>query len=415
MEKNTVDKGWVAMQQMLDREMPVKKRRRAAWWWFGLLLIPVASLAGWWYMLEKNNTVSVPLTSQPITQNHQTPSSTASTALESSTNNRSNPVYQNNEGSAVSTKYTQKRRQNLQKSISNTPIVTTNQEQTSNTSQPQKEIDLARMYILPSQPLSYTTTVTPEAREVANLPTKPATSFKPFWSVGATSMASTEKFETINGFSTGVTVDWAFAKKWGLRTGFLYNIHTPQEESRPVASIIAENYTVEGELWAIDMSTGQEIRQTPGTSTLTDNLQGNVYVPVSRLQRLELPVSVYWQATRSLKVLGGFSVAKTLVTKADRFNYSGVYQINLYDQVAEKDVSSLSAHSLNTWNVQAIAGIGWRVSPVFELGLNGTLPFQRMKRLEGIGNDNNSVPDYNSIRVRTQRTPLLALYGTIYF
>ncbi|HLP93568.1 MAG TPA: hypothetical protein VK168_06005 [Saprospiraceae bacterium] len=414
MEKNSVDKGWVAMQQMLDREMPVKKRRRAAWWWLGLLLIPVASLAGWWYALENPKTVPVPISSQPITQNQHN-SYPAATLAESHNTNQTVSTTLQTTPAALTAKYTQKRRQNLQKPISSIPTLTIDQVQTPNPIQNPKEIDLARIDILPAQPFPSSPSSQPVARETAALPTKPATSFKPFWSVGATSMASTEKFETVNGFSTGVTVDWAFSRKWGLRTGFLYNIHTPQEESRPVASIIAENYTVEGEIWALDMSTGQQIWQMPGTSTLTDNLQGNVYVPVSRLQRLELPVSVYWQTTKSLKVYSGLSVAKTLITKADRFNYSGVYQINLNDQVAEKDVSNLSAHSLNTWNVQAIMGIGWRVSPVFELGLNGSLPFQRIKRLEGIANDNNGVPDYTSIRVRTQRTPLLALYGTIYF
>ncbi len=43
---NYVDRGWAAMKETLDREMPVERRRRAIWWWFpvgiGALL-----LLGW--------------------------------------------------------------------------------------------------------------------------------------------------------------------------------------------------------------------------------------------------------------------------------------------------------------------------------------------------------------------------------
>lgn len=421
MENKNVDKGWEAMRAMLDREMPVKKRRRAAWWWLGLLLIPTVFLADWWY--HQSGVSTAPPPSQPPAEltlaqtvtpggeNH------ADVTAKNSTLALIPPKNSVIHAKSPTTQYTQKRN-------SSTPInhlaadnpekLTSHQEkEVPNQSWQPAPIEIASIkpVISITSQHSHITSFSANTRQTqASTPAL----FKPYWEIGATSMASTEQFNNINGFSTGVTTDWAFSRKWGLRAGLLYNIHTPQENHRPVVTVNADDYTsdLQGDIVARNVSTGAEVWNMPGMNTLADSLSGNVYIPVSRLQRIELPVLIYWQASRSIKVFGGCSVSKTLITRADRLNYSGEYQLTLNDQLAEEEVSSLSGHQMNTWNANAMFGLGVRLNPVFELGLNGIIPFQRDTNL---GASISGSMTNQEIRIKTQRTPMFGMYGTLYF
>ncbi|MBL7808810.1 MAG: outer membrane beta-barrel protein, partial [Saprospiraceae bacterium] len=391
MKNNAVDKGWSAMQQKLDLEMPVKKRRRAFWWWMSLLLLPVATLAGWWLINDQKEQnppapLNVPVTSPKPTEDvaagHVSPTLPVNHVAEAS-----RPSIPKNHQPV---QYTQKRPTtppNLSASV-NTPPTQTFQNQTIVTEFPQSRptLDLTFLLLEPPRNIAYSETEkrpSPKNNPVANKADKKTDPFKPFWTFGATSIATTEQFSTVNGFSTGVTVDFALNRKWGFRTGVFYNIHTPQLNRRPVVAVDSDTYTydLEGDVVARNVDTGTEVWNMPGTHVLADSLSGQVYIPVSRLQRIEFPVSVFWQAAKPLKVFAGLSLSKTLNTKADRLNYSGEYQLTLNDQVAEDQISDLSAEVYNIWNANAMLGLGLRVSPAFELGLQGTLPFKRFSNL----------------------------------
>jgi hypothetical protein len=420
MENKNVDKGWEAMRAMLDREMPVKKRRRAGWWWLGLLLIPALLLADWWHHHSGASTTPLPhpstetplaQTLQPGTENHAEHSDQKSLEALKSLGTKDistgKPIIQ----------YTQKRNLSTptQFLAADKPEKQASNPETGIPSPLQQPASIDITYIKPGVSIlpkhNHIPMVSPG---IITAQPHSATKYKPYWEIGATSMASTEQFNNINGFSTGVTADWAFSRKWGLRGGLLYNIHTPQENHRPVVTVNADDYTsdLEGDIVARNVATGAEVWNMPGMNTLADSLSGNVYIPVSRLQRIELPVLLYWQATRHIKVFGGCSLSKTLITRADRLNYSGEYQLTLNDQIAEEEVSNLSGHQMNTWNANAMFGLGMRLSPVFELGLNGTIPFQRHNNL---GTTNNGTMTNQEIRIKTQRTPLFGMYGTLYF
>ncbi|MCC7467139.1 MAG: hypothetical protein IT261_12755 [Saprospiraceae bacterium] len=421
MENNNVDKGWEAMRAMLDREMPVKKRRRAAWWWLSLLLIPGLILADWWYHQSERATTPP---SQPPTE-----LTLAQSIKPGAVNHSDTPTRKSQEAyMSVTTTDKSGNKPTVQYTQKHPPSPTTPTEYLT-ADNPEKPISIPETTVsnLSQQPAALTIT---SIKPVITIPSQPGLTFrvppvssqalpsspvfKPHWEIGATSMASSEQFNNINGFSTGVTADWAFSRKWGLRTGLLYNIHTPQESHRPVVTVNAADYTsdLEGDIVARNVSTGTEVWNMPGVNTLADSLSGDVYIPVNRLQRIELPVQLFWQASQSIKVLGGFSVAKTLVTKADRLNYSGEYQLTLNDQIAEQEISNLSGHQMNSWNVNAMIGLGWRISPVFELGLNGTLPLQRYNNLGASTSGNMTNQE---VRIKAQRTPLFGMYGTLYF
>jgi hypothetical protein len=421
MENNTVDRGWNAMQQMLDREMPVKKRRRAVWWWLSLLLLPLAILAGWW--LQQPEGQNVPREETPVTNwndTHKMAREAAPATPEIAPSVASSSLITTAKVKDQPKKYTQKRttaagqpspQENIQLLENQPPIAGIADPVTP------APIQIVMISVEPQLVGSLTprSEVQPQILPTGISVQKGNPDFKPFWTIGATSMASTEQFTTINGFSTGVTADWAIARKWGLRAGLLYNIHTPEKNHRPVVAVNSDIYTdnLEGEITARNVATGAEVTSVPGTNTLADSLNGQVYIPVSRLQRVELPVMIYWQAAKPLKVFGGFSFVRTLNTKADRLNYSGEYQLTLNDQIAEDEISNISDETYKSWNVNAMLGLGLRVSPVFELGMQGTLPFRRFTNMDLLSK--NGTLTNNGIRIKSQRTPLFALYGTIYF
>lgn len=238
------------------------------------------------------------------------------------------------------------------------------------------------------------------------------------WSFGSTSAISTEQFSTINGFSTGLSVDWNFARKWGLRTGAFYNIHRPQVESRPVASVLSDTYTssVYNDVIVVEVNTGHELVNSGG-SAYGDSLGNNVFIPVNRLQRLEIPVAVFWQPARPLKIFGGVSLTRTLSTKADRQNYSGAYILKLASRTAEDGASKLSSSELDKWSADAMLGAGLRLGRMFEVGVSAKMPFSKFPGFARTSKNviNSGFTEHSVSATRNQSRPVFSLYGTLFF
>jgi len=436
MEKNTTDKGWEAMQQLLDREMPVKPTRRrlvGGWWW--LLLLPLAGYSTWEWMkyasilpaqsaspvaqnahttpLTANNT---PTSATPsITQMAESPTEIAVPAWNNPPSRSAEAIARPSKGAQASTAQTF-----IAENGSKTPdnlLVNTSQSP-----------DLAWV----ATPLSLSTDVlnTPiqSIDPHTNIPSnKPQTiqgaSIKPLqrrvfktWTFGSITALTSEQFTSVNGFSTGVNVDWAFSRKWGLRSGLLYQIYTPEENHRPVASIERNDYAsnIAQNLIIVDAHTGVEVIQTtPGD--YVNSLTENVLVPLNRIQRLEIPLSLFWQANTQVKVLGGLSVSRILSTRADRQNYSGQYLLQLTNQAAQDDASRLIANQLGRWNTVATVGIGWALAQQFELGFSARLPFSKQPSYTpppSIGGPTTppGLPD-----AKRRYTPTYAIHGILFF
>jgi len=236
------------------------------------------------------------------------------------------------------------------------------------------------------------------------------------WTFGSITALTSEQFTSVNGFSTGVNVDWAFSRKWGLRSGLLYQIYTPEENHRPVASIERNDYAsnIAQNLIIVDAHTGVEVIQTtPGD--YVNSLTENVLVPLNRIQRLQIPLSLFWQANTQVKVLGGLSVSRILSTRADRQNYSGQYLLQLTNQAAQDDASRLIANQLGRWNTVATVGIGWALAQQFELGFSARLPFSKQPSYTpppSIGGPTTppGLPD-----AKRRYTPTYAIHGILFF
>ncbi len=448
MENKITDKGWAEMSKLLDREMPEKRRRRFGWWWFALLL-PVALYGSWQWLKDadaptsKQDIAIVPpqtfeaTPTQPVGTTHTETSSKhfpttqkpqnipETTALKTRNTNKGakikQQVIQSNltSGQATPSQAETASQAPLKSSPDNlvweVPGVST--EPVSITT-PQLSLDL-----LPTTPqsieLSSPKAVADHTKLLAYTPKPANKSFRKTWEFSATSAFSTEQFNALNGFSTGATVDWKFARKWGLRTGLMYSIYTPQEKSRPVASIMPENYAsnVDGNVLVLDLITGTEVLNLAGNSTYGDSLTGNVFIPVNRLQRLEIPVTAFWQPSRLIKVLGGFSLTRTLSVQADRQNYSGDYVLKLSDQSAEDGASKLSSSELDNWSADASLGLGIRLSSMFEVGVAARMPLSKFQSLvradEGGASAGLSSQSVGS--TRKQSRPVFSLSGTLFF
>ena len=215
-------------------------------------------------------------------------------------------------------------------------------------------------------------------------------------------------------------MDWKFAKKWGLRSGVLYNLYTPQEKYRPVASVQSEAYTsnVDGNVIVFDVVTGQVLSGISGNNFYADSLSGNVIIPVNRLQRLEVPVTAFWQAARPLKIFGGLSLMRTLAAKSDKQNYSGDYVLKLADRTAEDGASKLSSTELDNWSADAMLGFGVHFGRSFELGMSAKMPlikFSGLTKSDENATLNTNLRSDTVGAARKKSGSFLTLYGILFF
>jgi hypothetical protein len=428
MDNKITDKGWAAMHALLDREMPEKRSRKFGWWWLGLLLLHLMGYWSWQLMLRTKEP------SQNIEANPISPMAGIVAKIESSENRQKHTFLSNsnysNASEIKSTKVPIKQKAKVPtvgcaplclndnriiKEAIGTDIILFNV--------PEKKPALAianlpgaevRLIVLEQvinpSPQPVLASVSPISVKKTSINQ---------WTFGATSAISTEQFSTINGFSTGLTVDWKFARKWGLRTGLFYNFHSPQEKHRPVASVDSDYYTskMDGNVLVFELISGQEVINMAGANFFGDSLSGNVFIPVNRLQRLEIPVAAVWQALKPLKAFAGLSLTRTLFTKADKQNYSGAYILRLADQTAEKGASKLSSNELDNWKADAILGIGLMLGTSFELGFSTKMPLTKIYGLvrpnEGLLNPSSNIKSLGS--ARKQSGPVFSLTGTLFF
>lgn len=434
MDKKTTDKGWAAMREMLDREMPERQRRGIVWWWLALLLLPLAGYGSWQWLgsegsletqpkaaiqpvLAENHAAALSTTTSPVVE------TTVETASTSSNTRQARMGNQTPNGQSL-LEIASPKAEPLGRTFASESALTNSKEpetEAATTMPPVAIWDLASLPISAPGLLNTASTAMPPLNSlpVADL-TKPVKK-APYsrWALGATSTISTEQFNSINGFSTGLTIDWNFARKWGLRTGAFFNIHTPQEKYRPVASVLSAAYrsNVKGDVIVVDAITGVEVFNVAGNNYYGDSLSGNVFIPVNRMQRLDLPVNIFWQAAPKIKILGGLAVTRTLSAKADKQNYSGDYILKLANRTAEDGASRLSSTELDNWSADAMFALGWKVGKSFELSLAARMPLSKIPGLVK-RQDQNTNAGLSALQLEStkkQNSSVFSMSGTLYF
>lgn len=417
------------MQKLLDKEMPEKPRRRFfGWWWFGLLLLPLAGYGSWYWQQQKEQAKK----SQAIARQTPAVDTGNKSGLDDYALSAKSPeITEQTPAIPVSrfltTNDVQSRQVNTTTILDHFSGTTANINSTNTTNPPTNNPQALEIYCLPAIIDAPTSNLPPAllpspTAKSAALSKPVARSVSKTWAFGAITSIGSEQFNSINGFSTGLNIDWQFARKWGLRTGLAYNIHTPQTSHRPVASVASQDYasSVDGGVVVVDISTGHELLYAGPNSVYGDSIGNSVLIPVRRLERLEVPISLYWQPVRTLKLFSGLSLIRTLSTKADRENYSGNYVLRLNDEVAEADVSKLSSSELDKWSAYALFGAGIQTGKSFELGLTAKLPFNPYSNTAKSEYDaplagNQSYLIATKGNNRLGNAPVFSLYGTLFF
>lgn len=422
------------MHELLDREMPEKRRRRFGWWWIGLLLLPFVGYGSWQWLGSENSPTptieakpELPIASNgaaiehagtiAFNQQRQEPATASKFKPSTSTSITAKGLMAQSANKSSNFNYAAAALEDsiIQEIESKFNLVSFNNSELS--------LSVATGNLPGTELKSFVSEQVPgnlpHTFPIADLPKPVKKASNNTWAFGITSAVSTEQFSTINGLSTGLTVDWKFAKKWGIRSGLLYNLQSPQEDHRPVASVHSFDYTsnVDGNVILVDLTTGLEVVNSPGINSYTDSLSGTVFIPVNRLHRLEIPLTTFWQVNKPLKIFGGLALTRTLSAKADKQNYSGDYLLRLADQTAEDGASKLSSNELDNWKADAMLGFGLNLCRSFELGFSAKMPLNKISGLVKTEKSNlNSAFDSNSIgSTRKKSGPVFSLFGTWFF
>jgi hypothetical protein len=442
MDKKIVDKGWVAMRQTLDREMPERRRRRIVWWWFGLLLIPVAGFGGWWWA-EKNALPKTPAPpSEPMAQ-RVSPLKAAPSSPDVPTTASATPDRARADVAAAANA----------RSASNFPTekkplcsaVLNPSESPATAASPNAELPSANA----ANPTIF---VDSEARLAAfepfstlpilsqNLENQIEKSFSLWalllqgksisvtkvkrapWAFGALAAVGTERFSALNSLSVGGVADWEARKKWGLRAGLAYNNYRASEGAQIVAVLDANDYAaaVNGNFEALD-SLGNQVTEAYNISVTPSS---QVAVPVSALHRVEVSMSAFWKPARQVRLYGGASVAYLAGLKSEANVYAGNYSLSLNEQSAAKAANELVSNEIRRWQTEAQVGLGWQVSKRFELGIFYRQPFSAGgKSAQSYSLDLNTAgspspnidSEANERATRRGRVPWLNLQGVLFF
>jgi hypothetical protein len=354
-DKKLTDKGWQSMRRLLDREMPEQRRRRRfAWWPLALLLLPLAGAGGWWFFQPSKPAnvipppVEAPKVSEPVAV-----AKDASNSPELPPAVVGVPADNKRRSSILDEKY-----RTFAMSLTGGVVG----EDANNGQKFQTFGKLDALSVIPQfveneiKNTQRPSTVTPFETTIKKKHAEPKR-----WSFGLAAGLSSEDFSALNSYSAGAAVDWQFARKWGLRSGFQYSQYNLSEEARPVVSLNSDDY---------EEATGNDVydlNPSGNPSTPTSSASSSVYVSIERLQQLEMPLLAYWQPVRPLRIFGGISTAYALSAEASSQSFANNQFYLAADQKAQDNLNDLTSKTLSRWQASWQAGAGIRLGRHFEL------------------------------------------------
>ncbi len=190
------------------------------------------------------------------------------------------------------------------------------------------------------------------------------------------------------GAFVGASVDWPFSQKLGLRTGLGYQFahFSPDYGLQPAAQVDGQRYyDLTGDSSLIKLATTSN--PAPNTS------QTQILIPVVAQHKLELPISVWFQASKKLRLLAGgaveyafYSVAAS-GSAASQLGSASNPADNFYADVKSSNV--VVNQTLSPWSWHWQLGAEYRFSPRWAAHLTlqsqGTNPLQTQFRAESGG------------------------------
>jgi hypothetical protein len=400
-QKQTTDKGWRSMSELLDQQMPVKQKRRrpAAWWWTAAAgaLLPLAVAGAWWMtVLTQSDAKQSPdapdANAQPPivsekpeykpanrTQHTVPPSSTAQA--------QRTPVFSAKNATSAPHTTAVTPRSFSAKNVPNIPNVPALRfgdklpaaTQPSKPDNAESDLDTPEPAAISAAALTLTTlpTTFQLLENLTNthnlLPSAPTKKTKPVAKpkkkeqhqklrIGATLGVATERFTAANSALAGMTLDWQPSRRWGLRSGLMYEHYQPSGFARPIAEINADEYANATHNYAFLFNNGLYV---PGTS---QTLGLDVALPVTLMQRLRAPLLSYWQPAKFLRVYGGGSFSYTLlVHTSDKGLTSDSELVGARSPSSLSKVNKLATEELPRFQAQLQTGFGIRLGKRWEV------------------------------------------------
>ncbi len=433
--KKLADQGWRSMRKALDREMPEPRRRRPVvlFWIIGLLLPTAGALS--WMLLHPNNVSTTPAGQSPValhrngTGTDQPAQSIAVAPVTPQTKLENDRKMQVQGQSFPGTLYGDKGQTFQEVHVLNPAnkapllpagsahIVTTQQpvsspEQTPKpletpTSKPLAPSEPMMTGNLPTSPQSGSVvtppsmdhepvlTATPTQNQVtpqstdsqptmaATLPDQaPLLPITPVisnsvkkWSFGISAGVLSDLAAGSTGATTGLTTEWRPSEKWGLRSGLAYQYQALKADDRAILTVTTASYAAATGDNMIYSGFGSATGNNPNASASTA-----VYVPVSRLHRLELPLQAFWQPFRRFRLWGGASLGTNVyVQTADRsLKDNTVFLIP--GGAASKNLNAQISGQVRDWDMHWITGIGFRPGQRWAVDLFYSHPLSPARR-----------------------------------
>ncbi len=464
-DKKLADRGWQSMQQLLDRDMPAERKRRPiAWWWLGLLLLPLAILGSraWWQTesmqpaepapavlktdrpvvlqsTDRQHTVSQNATEHtPAAQLDQTQKSVEGTVYAAPQLSAAGRPIQHHttttpatvmQPSAVATSmqhpktdiaFVSPEKAAVVPSASAEPVSVLPENQVTIAATGKDFADALQPLETPLQPVEKENTFDIAARSfpayTAEKPVIQPLKASPKWAFGLSAATSTEYFESLNTISGGVTTDWRFARKLGLRSSVLYTRYRPTASRQPVVAVEEVQYSNATGLYT-------------GAYTAPSNIQNSeqneyVYIPLRKLHQVEIPLLAWWQPLRKLRVYSGISVDYTFLGQSAQQNYidNALVSLDTYD--SRKSAGQVATQELNRWQFQYQGGVGLRLGRHAELSAFWKAPLRNIfPKRNDLASFNSATAQFNDPTLSDNsinsnslpRTGRLMLQGTWLF
>jgi len=141
-------------------------------------------------------------------------------------------------------------------------------------------------------------------------------------------------------------------------------------------------------------------------------LQASVIIPVTKLQALELPVLISWQAIPRVKIFAGVNTTFIMATKTGSNSFSGDLTLKANTESAFQRLNTLAVSDIPRWRFGLQTGVGVDLSKQIELGIMAKFPLQSS---DTVSNRNLASLDSNSINSLKRRIPSFSLSATYFF
>ncbi len=436
------DRGWAAMQQILDREMPRRRRRRIAGWWFAGLLLPVLGIAGW-YLYQQQHT-SQPLPVLPAQAISGAPLAERASASDLPVNIHTVAAVSNEspKNTATSTKL-----HPFSKPAATAPDVLNAHP----TAMPawlamkdgmatnelsvilvpdgvNLENGMVEQTFLPDQSatmpenaLSSLPMLSPPVAtegDTLHFATYPAYSntavtkklpYRASWEFGPMAGINSERLPRINGGVIGMVADWQPLRHWGLRSGLQYAVQRLASDESLVTTISEDSYERYSDGLAVFDQSGNygNLNQFAGINT-------NILASVRRIHRIEAPLLVYWQPVRKLRAYIGATMNYTFLAQTSPRIFS---ENQVYKVVSGRDeLNRLATEKLNRWQVKWQLGLGYRIGRVIEVnaGIQAALPSISLQKDGGLGQEQNP-NSHQSISIEQIHQLGVTVRGIVFF